>query len=317
MSAHHNLRKETSCLNCGTTVQGKYCSECGQLNREPKIEINDLFHDVLHGVLHFDGKFFQTARLLLTKPGFLTTEYISGKRAKYLPPVQMYLFTSAIFFFLLYTFFLKTPTPAENWDSKQNQSINESIKIDLNNYNKNFKSVKDYEIQQSKLPIEKRDGRLKQYFTKQEIEISKKIEENPKKAFTETVNHFIHSFSSLFFVSLPIITLWLGLIFFWKKDINLVGHFIFIIHNYIFDYIVMLLNVVLKLPAKIKGFEFMESLAMLVLIWLLYYGYASMKNFYGLSRRKTLLMFSLTLFGSMVIFIFLFLIYLFLSLSKI
>ena len=34
--SHLPERKEKDCLNCGTTVFGKYCHVCGQENLEPK-----------------------------------------------------------------------------------------------------------------------------------------------------------------------------------------------------------------------------------------------------------------------------------------
>jgi hypothetical protein len=61
--------------------------------------ITHFFNDITH----FDGKFFETVRLLLRRPGFLSTQYVSGRRASYLNPIRMYVFTSAIFFILLFS----------------------------------------------------------------------------------------------------------------------------------------------------------------------------------------------------------------------
>jgi len=47
---------------------------------------------------HFDGSFFATFKVMLTKPGFVTEEYVRGRRASYLNPIRMYLFVSAMFF---------------------------------------------------------------------------------------------------------------------------------------------------------------------------------------------------------------------------
>jgi hypothetical protein len=50
--------------------------------------------DGLEGILHFDGKFFTSARYIFTRPGFLTTEFIAGRRARYMHPVRLYFFAS-------------------------------------------------------------------------------------------------------------------------------------------------------------------------------------------------------------------------------
>lgn len=317
MSESYKLRNENNCLNCGAEVTGKFCSNCGQLNRIPKMQLNDLLHEVLHSIIHFDGKFFETIKLLCTKPGFLTTEYISGKRSKYLPPVQMYLFTSAIFFFLLNTFFLQSPKIEQETNVTDKKYIENTIKVDVNGNNKNTETVEAYAKSQRELPEFKRDGLLRRYFKTQEIRINKKFKENPRKAFTDLMDNFIHSFSSLLFVSLPLIAIWVKLIFIKRKEFNLVDHFIFITHNYIFCYVTMFLNVLVKLPASIKGLSFMENIAMLVFIWILYYGYKSIKNVYQLTRGQAIWKFGLTLTGSLFVFSFLFFIYLFLSLLKI
>ncbi|MEY3679337.1 MAG: hypothetical protein RI924_1478 [Bacteroidota bacterium] len=94
-------RQESDCLNCGATVNGKFCSACGQENietREPFWIF--LFHSIGH-YFHFDSKFINSLKPLITQPGKLTLEHIRGKRASYFPPVTMYLFISLFFFLLL------------------------------------------------------------------------------------------------------------------------------------------------------------------------------------------------------------------------
>jgi hypothetical protein len=63
--------------------------------------IKHIFSDITH----FDGKFFSTSKYLLLRPGFLSEEYAKGKRASYLNPVRMYLFTSAFFFLFFFSMY--------------------------------------------------------------------------------------------------------------------------------------------------------------------------------------------------------------------
>jgi len=63
--------------------------------------VSHFFNDITH----FDGKFFSTVKYLITKPGFLSTEYLKGKRASYLHPIRMYVFTSAFFFIIFFSVF--------------------------------------------------------------------------------------------------------------------------------------------------------------------------------------------------------------------
>jgi hypothetical protein len=61
----------------------------------------------LYDITHFDSKFFDSMKYLMLRPGFLPQEYIKGKRASYLNPVKKYVFTSAIFFLIFFSFFAK------------------------------------------------------------------------------------------------------------------------------------------------------------------------------------------------------------------
>jgi hypothetical protein len=94
-------RKEHNCLNCGFHVEKHYCSSCGQ----PNIELKESFwafigHSIAH-YFHFDSKFLQTITPLLTKPGAVTLDYIAGKRARYINPINLYIFVSIVYFLVV------------------------------------------------------------------------------------------------------------------------------------------------------------------------------------------------------------------------
>jgi len=115
--SHSKEREEKVCLNCGTALTGRYCPNCGQENTEPKETVWTLVSHFFNDITHFDGKFFSTGKYLLTRPGFLSSEYIKGRRASYLHPIRMYVFTSAFFFIIFFSLF----NPAEITEKKDSR----------------------------------------------------------------------------------------------------------------------------------------------------------------------------------------------------
>lgn len=83
--------RESACLNCGTALVGQHCHACGQRGHVHRT-LGAFFHDLLHGVLHFEGKTWRTLPLLVWQPGRLTREYIDGRRASYVSPIALFLF---------------------------------------------------------------------------------------------------------------------------------------------------------------------------------------------------------------------------------
>ena len=106
--SHSKERKEKNCLNCGSLVYGRYCHICGQENIETKETVWHLITHFFNDITHFDGKFFSSLKYLLLRPGFLSLEYMRGRRASYLHPIRLYVFTSALFFIIFFTFFAHT-----------------------------------------------------------------------------------------------------------------------------------------------------------------------------------------------------------------
>ena len=83
---------EANCLNCGAHLEGPYCHSCGQQAHVHRT-LGAFWHDLLHGVFHFEGKIWRTLPLLAWRPGELTRRYIEGERARFVSPVALFLFT--------------------------------------------------------------------------------------------------------------------------------------------------------------------------------------------------------------------------------
>ena len=79
-------------------MQGAFCHACGQKAVHADVSLHDLAHEAFHEFAHLDGKIVQTLRILVTKPGLLTVEFLSGRRARYLSPIRLYLTCSLLFF---------------------------------------------------------------------------------------------------------------------------------------------------------------------------------------------------------------------------
>lgn len=90
---------EGACLNCGTALVGRYCSQCGQAAHAHRT-LAHIAEEVLHGLFHFDTKAWRTLPMLVGRPGTLTRNYIYGKRARYISPLALFLFTIFLMFFV-------------------------------------------------------------------------------------------------------------------------------------------------------------------------------------------------------------------------
>jgi hypothetical protein len=89
-----------NCPNCGAQLHGAFCQSCGQ-KAAIHLGVVDVFHEVGHEFFHLDGKIFATIRVLFTRPGELTKDFIEGRRTRYIGPLRLYLTFSLLFFFLV------------------------------------------------------------------------------------------------------------------------------------------------------------------------------------------------------------------------
>ncbi|MEQ9307544.1 MAG: DUF3667 domain-containing protein [Marinoscillum sp.] len=94
-----NLIQEepTHCKNCGQTLYGEFCSQCGQSARVRRITFKDTFNHFLSSAFAFEGPYVSTIRKLLRNPGAVFRDYCSGKRKQFYQPVAFFILNTAIY----------------------------------------------------------------------------------------------------------------------------------------------------------------------------------------------------------------------------
>ncbi len=91
------------CPNCGGGRSGRFCSVCGQNDRNYVRGLLPVMWEFGRESFEVDSRLFQTLKLLLFKPGSLSLEFCRNRRARFMTPVRMYLFASFVFFLVLVT----------------------------------------------------------------------------------------------------------------------------------------------------------------------------------------------------------------------
>jgi hypothetical protein len=89
------------CLNCGAALSGPYCGRCGQKAAELELTMREFLGTALQDAISLDSRVARTLTLLILRPGEVTARYLAGERARFVPPVRLYLFVSVGYFLLL------------------------------------------------------------------------------------------------------------------------------------------------------------------------------------------------------------------------
>ena len=99
--SHAPLRTDLACRNCGSPAPLKFCPECGQETTLHPPTLGEFLHEFVGHYVALEGALWRTLRMLLTKPGRLTREYLAGRRRQYVLPLRLYLTASFLFFLVL------------------------------------------------------------------------------------------------------------------------------------------------------------------------------------------------------------------------
>ena len=119
------------CENCGRPRAERFCSRCGQNDRTYSRSLFPVLGELVRESFEFDSRLAQTLKLLLFKPGSLSTEFACNRRARYMTPVRLYLFTSVVFFLTMSLAMSRVPNPLEEEPDQDPSSALAEIPADV------------------------------------------------------------------------------------------------------------------------------------------------------------------------------------------
>lgn len=105
---------EIMCKNCHQIFKGHYCNNCGQSAETHKINAHFLWHDIQHGLLHFDKGILFSLKQLFTRPGDSVREFIEGKRVRHFKPLSLVVVLAALYGVLYHFFHINMFPKADN-----------------------------------------------------------------------------------------------------------------------------------------------------------------------------------------------------------
>jgi hypothetical protein len=348
--SHQPERTEKDCLNCGTLVAGRYCQNCGQENVVVKQSALALVRHFIYDIFHFDGKFFDTLKYLLIRPGFVPKQYVTGKRISYLDPIRMYLFTSAVFFLVFFSVnrafkpldseYNRNMTAIErlNYTSSLHKQAKDSVRDRQLNflldtgYRMTLRKPGDIPLSDTSFNItlkgrkylmvaEKRDTTpsikfgatwLGRRIDSTDLKTSADNYES-SESLKQGLDSFLHKLPYLLFVSLPFFAMFLKLLYIRRKNFYYSDHAVFTLYHYIFSFMLLLVSYGLDEIARAAGWRFFDWVQPVLIACGGIYLYIAMLRFYGQGWAKTLGKFLLLNILAFIMLVVLFLVFLYFS----
>lgn len=155
--------------------------------------------------------------------------------------------------------------------------------------NSKYNSRHQYDSLQKALPVGIRDNRLEQILTHRSIYLSNKYKNNEEQFWKDLLDKFIHTFPFLLFVSLPVFAFFLKLLYIRRDKFYYVDHAIFLIHLYIFTFMLLMVFFGLMKINEIANAGWIKFIQVLLILYGVYYAYKAMRKFYNQGRAKTIL----------------------------
>ena len=269
------------CLNCHrpTGPDDNFCPNCGQQNEDATVSFKPLVADALSEMASWDSKLLRTVIPLLFRPGFLTNEFLAGRRIRYLSPLKMYLVISAVFFLILPFSHLTDNLQVDPGGISTHAATPHQKRISISDDSERSekvqivgddvpltalpKTVAAYDARQRDTHTPHHDGFWKALVSRQVI----KARAN-KQTFTQSViQGLIGDLPKMMFVLLPLFALLLKMTYLRRKRLY-IEHLIFALHSHAFLFILLTLAVLTPAVGVAPGLAW-EICAVLVPMYLL------------------------------------------------
>ena len=295
------------CSNCEAELIGPYCAQCGQHAHDSARSLGVLFHDAWHVVTHFDSRGWSTLALLLTRPGALTAEYFQDHRARYLPPVRLYLVLSVVFFAIAGLSGLLAPgsqrgSQARHAQERATQAAQEleAARAQVANDPEAQQALAEADAALKKMPVQS-GPRDKPGFDPKacdDIHSDVKALEQPFKNLCRVTatdggrtlaREFLRNFPRMMFLFLPLVAL-VMLLLYWFPRRMYVEHLVFFVHTHAALFLALIIAIIVgAIGQRIPGLHWLGALtAFAVPVYALWYVYRAMRRYYGQGRMLTL-----------------------------
>lgn len=294
--------KSDHCTNCGRLLpqQENYCPDCGQENDNKRQSFGHVVIHTLETILHIDSKVILTIKPLLFKPGFLTNEFLKGRRKSYLDPIRMF-FSIVIAYFLLSAFADKI-----KGTDKEHVASPREIKSSLESGDTTIKFGEipiDFTIK-TEDSVETTDESTRNLSTIEQLadsgitDVEQVLDSLGKEKtfwnkfyYSQVIKtiqldgtefqHYIKSkLAWMVFAIMPVFALWL-LLFFRRSKFFYIDHLMFSCHLHSFVFLVNIIGLIIDL---ITGWETSIVILPLVLIYFV----MALKKVYENSTAKTI-----------------------------
>ena len=95
----HTTLTPLHCARCGGSGTGAYCAQCGtQLGGPRDLSVKHFLKEAAQAITDLDSALIGSFRVLVTRPGTLTLEYMHGNRHRFLPPFRVFLLCNLLYF---------------------------------------------------------------------------------------------------------------------------------------------------------------------------------------------------------------------------
>jgi hypothetical protein len=280
------------CKNCGHQLHGEYCSHCGQEHTESAVPGHEMLREFLKDEFHFDYRIIRTIFPLLFRPGFLSAEYVAGRRVRYVPPLRTYVFISIIMFGLIAIQARKSPLMtsdkiiAGTEEHKPKEPINlnftfsnDSTKIAIEDTTLTGEELRDSVLSELKSAAGDSSGREESSFEKKVKHGLVKLMEDKEKFLEQLLERSAQAM----FLLMPIFALLLKLLYLRRKR-RYMEHLVFALHSHAHTFLMF----AMVAAGSLAGWAWLQSWLKWPLIAIPIYLFLGMKKYYGQGWGKTL-----------------------------
>ena len=284
------------CRNCYHSLTGEYCGHCGQREGRSDRRFLDLAGELTGDLLDFDSRLWRTLLFLLFRPGFLTAEFIAGRRARYLPPLRLYLVISFITFLVLSLFIPDTIRLSDDKAATGGEAVVVTIDTDSADGEESVVDPNDLNLQIG-LAEEDSPQWLKDLEQRLESNTGRLLKDPAD--FVATVVEYL---PQVMFLLLPVFALLVQLVYL-LSPFHYLQHLVFALHYHSFAYLFYLFTAVLEVSGvKIEDLLMIGLLVYLPLAFRRCYG----SSWWGAAGKALLVYISYALvlvlgFGVMVV----------------